>query len=185
MTDKELIDLFQVDASKERAFNFLVKKYQQKIYYQIRRMVIHHEDSNDVMQNVFIKVWSGLHSFRQEAQLSTWLYKIAYNETMSFLAKRKRERTSSYELNLSSENQNHSIENTLRADPYFNADEVEIKFQTAINLLPDKQKIVFNMKYFDELKYEEMSAILNTSVGALKASFHHAVKKIEEYLKKD
>ncbi len=183
LSDQEIISMFQIKANKEKAFNWLVKKYQQKIYYQIRRILNHHDDTNDVLQNVFIKVWNGIDNFRQEAQLSTWLYRISYNETMSFISKRKRENNYSFEENLLNENKNNTIENSLKADPYFDANELELKFQKAISLLPDKQKIVFTMKYFDELKYEEMATILETSVGALKASYHHAVKKIEEYIK--
>ena len=185
MTDKELVALFRVEASKEKAFTLLVKKYQQQLYYQIRRIVLQHEDTHDILQNVFLKAWSGIDLFREEAQLSTWLYKIAYNETMTFLRKQKKVYTFSFLLNDHEESNNQSIENQLKADPYFDGGEADIKFQKAIQLLPDKQRIVFTMKYYEELKYEEMAQILNTSVGALKASFHHAVKKIEEYLKKD
>jgi RNA polymerase sigma-70 factor (ECF subfamily) len=185
MTDKEILDLFTEKANKEKAFNLLVTKYQQKIYYQIRRILIHHEDTNDVMQNVFIKVWTSIENFRQEAQLSTWLYRISYNETMAFISKRKKENTFSFEENEEAEKKNNSIKNTLKSDEDFDGDEIQLKLQTAIGLLPDKQKIVFTMRYYDEIKYEEMAEILHTSVGALKASYHHAVKKIEEYLKND
>ena len=183
MTDKEIVEMFKNDEAKENAFNILLNKYQQKIYYQIRRILIHHEDTNDVMQNVFIKVWTGLEKFREEAQLSTWLYKISYNETMTYISKRKKENKASFDENLAAEKQHKTIENTLKADVYFDADELQLKFQTAINLLPDKQKAVFNLKYFEEMKNEEMSQVLNTTVGALKDSYHHAVKKIEEYIK--
>ena len=183
ISDSEIIALFQTKANKEKAFSLLVKKYQQKIYFQVRRILLHHDDSNDVVQNIFIKVWNGLANFRQEAQLATWLYRITYNETISFITKRNKENTLSFDTNLANENKTNYLENSLKADPYFDATELELVFQKAISLLPDKQKIVFNMKYFDELKYEEMAIILNTSVGALKASYHHAIKKIEEYIK--
>ncbi|MEI6311904.1 MAG: sigma-70 family RNA polymerase sigma factor [Bacteroidota bacterium] len=185
MTDKELVAMLRMKASKEKAFTLLVKKYQQQIYYQIRRIVLQHEDANDILQNVFLKAWTGIDLFREEAQLSTWLYKIAYNETMTSLRKQKKVYSFSFLLNDNEESSNQTFENQLKADPYFDGDDAAIKFQKAIQLLPDKQRIVFTMKYYEELKYEEMSQILNTSVGALKASFHHAVKKIEEYLKKD
>ena len=142
-------------------------------------------DAMDVLQNVFIKVWTSIENFRQEAQLSTWLYRISYNETMTFISKRKKENTFSFEKNEEAEKKNNNIKNTLKSDEYFDGDEIQLKLQTAIGLLPDKQKIVFTMRYYDEIKYEEMAEILQTSVGALKASYHHAVKKIEEYLKKD
>jgi RNA polymerase sigma-70 factor (ECF subfamily) len=132
-----------------------------------------------------MKAWAGIDQFREEAQLSTWLYKIAYNETMTFLRKQKRVYAFTFLSNDSDDSKSYSIENQLKADPYFDGSEAEIKFQKAIQLLPAKQRIVFTMKYYEELKYEEMALILSTSVGALKASFHHAVKKIEEYLKKD
>ncbi len=175
--DKILLESFADEAQKEIAFKKLVEKYQKRLYWHIRKIIISHDDTNDVLQNVFIKVWKNLANFRGDSEFFTWLYRIATNEALTFL-KQKRTR---FFLPLGDvENQ---LEKTLKSDPYFNGDEAQLKFQTAILKLPEKQRIVFNMKYYDDLKYEEMSEILETSVGALKASYHHAVKKIEIMLK--
>lgn len=162
--------------NKELAFNQLVKLYQVRLYFHIRKIVINHEDANDVLQNTFLKVWNNLDTFRQESALYTWLYRIATNEAITFLNSKKRRNW------IPLQDTTDPLMNSLKADPYFEGDKLQMKLQQAILKLPDKQRIVFNMKYFDEIKYEDMSKILNTSVGALKASFHHAVKKIEEFL---
>jgi len=174
--DDEILRLFREPATREKGYTILVKKYQEKLYWQIRRMVLSHDDTDDVLQNVFIKVWNNLDNFQENSKLFTWLYRIATNESLTFINQAKKRQsfgTDSEEFNLSER---------LRADPYFEGDEIQIKLQQAISKLPDKQKQVFLMRYYDEMKYEEMSQVLDTSVGALKASYHHAVKKIEKYL---
>ncbi|HYX08056.1 MAG TPA: sigma-70 family RNA polymerase sigma factor [Bacteroidales bacterium] len=174
-TDKELLKLFREKDTSYYAFNLIVRTYQERLYWHIRRIVTEHEDADDVLQNTFIKVWKALGQFREEAGLFTWLFKIATNESLTFLKKKKRKQLLS--LRLEKEYKNQYVENS-----FFSGDEIQIKLQEAIHKLPRKQQLVFNMKYFDDIKYEEMSKILNTSVGALKASYHHAVKKIEKEL---
>ncbi|HRP89431.1 MAG TPA: sigma-70 family RNA polymerase sigma factor [Edaphocola sp.] len=177
--DKELLAAFKEEATRERAFTKIIKKYQERLYWHIRRMVINHEDANDVLQNVFIKVWSYLDGFREEANLYTWMYRIATNETLTFLEKEKK-RTS-----VSLSDHETGLSNKLYAEKGFDANKLEWRLQQAIQALPEKQRIVFNLRYYDEMPYEEMSKVLETSVGALKASYHHAVKKVEEFLKQD
>jgi len=162
--------------NKESAFRQLVILYQERLYFHIRKIVINHDDADDVLQNTFLKVWNNIDTFREESAIYTWLYRIATNEAITFLNSKKRKSW------VSLQDSSDSLMHNLKTDPYFEGDEIQMKLQKAILNLPEKQRIVFNMKYFDEIKYEEMSKILNTSVGALKASFHHAVKKIEEYL---
>jgi len=161
------------------AFNLLVRKYQERLYWHIRRMVIHHSDADDVIQNTLLKVWTGLENFREDSQLFTWLYRIATNEALTFL-KRKRNR---YLLPLV--DVEGQLTSSIESDPYMNGNEVQIQLQKAILTLPEKQRLVFNMKYYEEMKYEDMSEVLGTSIGALKASYHHAVKKIEKYFDGD
>jgi RNA polymerase sigma factor (sigma-70 family) len=174
--DEEILRLFRESHSREKGFTMLVKKYQEKLYWQIRRMVLSHDDADDVLQNVFIKVWNNLENFQENSKLYTWLFRIATNESLTFLNQAKKRL--SYDI----DSEDYSMADRLKADPYFEGDEIQIKLQEAINTLPDKQKQVFLLRYYDEMKYEEMSDVLDTSVGALKASFHHAVKKIEKYL---
>ena len=175
--DRELLQQFRLPETKERAFTAIIKKYQEKLYWHIRRMVVEHEDANDVLQNVFIKVWNGLENFREDSQLYTWLYRIATNESLTFLDQQKK-RTA-----VSLNNVESGLANKVVADKNFDANRLEWKLQLAIQQLPEKQKIVFNLRYYDEMPYEEMSRVLETSEGALKASYHHAVKKIEEFIK--
>ncbi|MDQ3052233.1 MAG: sigma-70 family RNA polymerase sigma factor [Bacteroidota bacterium] len=175
-SDSELLHQFRNGDNPNFAFNLLVRKYQKKVYYHIRRIVIDHDDANDVVQNTFIKAWKGLSNFREDSQFFTWLYRIATNESLTFL---KKKRTAFFIPVINIERQ---LADKLDHDPLIKADELLLKLQKAILSLPEKQRIVFNMKYYDELKYEEMSAILGTSVGALKASYHHAVKKVEKYI---
>lgn len=174
--EEETLKRLQNPITQSRAFEEIVNHYSQPLYWQIRKMVIFHDDADDVLQNTFIKAWTNISTFRGESKLSTWLYKIAYNESLTFLNHKKEE--------LSLDEEGSMITESLESDPYFDGDETQIMLQEAINQLPDKQKAVFNMKYFDEMKYEDMSIITGTSVGALKASFHLAVKKIEEYFNK-
>lgn len=174
LDDKELIKRFR--ENREYAFNLIVRKYQERLYWHIRKIVISHDDTDDVLQNTFIKAYQGLDKFREDASLFTWLYRIATNESLTFLNKQK----SRFLLPIRDYQQH--LERTLESEPHFDGDELQAKLQKAIIRLPEKQRIVFNMKYFEEMKYEDMSAILGTSVGALKASYHHAMKKIEHYL---
>ena len=174
--DEELVASFREPKTKESAFTAIVKKYQERIYWQIRRLVINHEDANDVMQNVFIKAWNGLDNFRAEAQLFTWLYRIAVNESLSYLDQQKKRS------NISLDDSGLHLEEKLHSEKDFDSNKAVWKLQLAIQQLPEKQRIVFNFRYFEEMGYEEMSQILETSVGALKASYHHAVKKIEDYI---
>jgi len=163
-------------ATKEKAFGILVKKYQERLYWHIRRMLVDHEDSNDVLQNVFIRVWNALANFREDAQLYTWLYRIATNECLSFIEQRKRKAT------VSINELESGLSNKIRADKDFDAGKLEWKLQLAIQQLPEKQRVVFTLRYYDEMPYEEMSQVLETSAGALKASYHHAAKKIEDFI---
>lgn len=158
---------------RERAFRQLVDAYKERLYWQIRRMVLTHDDADDLLQQTFIKAWTALDTFRGEARLSTWLYRIAANEALTHLARRRE--------TLSLDDAEADVATTLASDPYFNGDDTQLKLQEAIATLPTKQRTVFNLKYFDDMKYEEMSETLGTSVGALKASYHHAVKKITAF----
>lgn len=178
-SDKELLELFRNSDYRHYAFNLLVKKYQRQVYWHIRRIIIDHDDSNDVVQNTFIKMWNHLEGFREDSQLFTWIYRIATNESINFL---KQKRTKIF---IPYVNIEKHLSSSLTDDPYFRGNEVQRKLQQAILKLPEKQRIVFNMKYYEGIKYEDMSKILDTSVGALKASFHIAVKKIEKYLSGD
>lgn len=153
-----------------------MEKYQERLYRHVRRMVTDHEDAHDVLQNTFIKVYRNIGAFKGNSKLYTWLYRIATNESLSFLEKRKR-RTA-----FSLDEEDAGLANRLEADPYFDGDEAQIRLQEALHSLPDKQRIVFNLRYFDEMSYQDISDSLGTSVGALKASYHHAVKKIEHYI---
>jgi len=157
----------------------IVKKYQEKLYWHIRKILISHDDTDDVLQNTFIKVFEALPKFRGASSMYTWLYRIATNEALTYLKKRNNRRF------LSMDDMDTNLEKTLESDPYTDGDAIRIKLQKAILILPEKQRLVFNMKYFEEMKYEEMSEILDTSVGALKASYHHAVKKIEQFFNDD
>lgn len=172
--DKDILSAFGNSKTKSKAFEWLLDKYHQRTYWHIRRMVIDHDDADDVCQNTMIKIWEHLDSFKAESKLYTWIFRIASNEAIAFLNKKKQ--------HLSIEGASPALLAHLTTESYFNGNAAELKLQQAILQLPDKQRLVFNMKYFDQLKYEEMSEILETSVGALKASYHHATKKIEEFL---
>src|SRR5476649_1484974 len=174
--DAEILSKFQDEKTRNAAFNLLLQKYQQKIYWHIRRMVIDHDDADDIAQDVFVKVWKNLPTFRADAQLYTWMYRIATNECITFLNKKKAKN------NIPLDDVAYELADTLADSTYFNGDKAQAKLQQAILTLPEKQRLVFNMKYYDDMKYEEMSDVLGTSVGALKASFHLAVKKIEAFL---
>jgi len=174
--DAEILRKFQDEKTRNEAFNLLLKKYQQKLYWHIRRMVIDHDDADDIVQDTFVKIWKNLPGFRSDAQLYTWMYRIATNECITFLNKKKQRN------NIPLDDVAYELADTLADSTYFNGDKAQLKLQQAILTLPEKQRLVFNMKYYDDMKYEEMSDVLGTSVGALKASFHLAVKKIESFL---
>jgi RNA polymerase sigma factor (sigma-70 family) len=177
LSDQEIIEQFAVEANRNYVFNLLVRQYQQRLYWHIRRMVIDHDDSDDILQNVFIKAFHALPKFRGDSKIYTWLYKIAANECITFLNKKKRR---FFIPMVDVENQ---LSKNIESDSYFSGDQIQMKLQQALLTLPEKQRLVFNLKYFEEMKYEDMSEILGTSVGALKASYHHAVKKIESFFK--
>ena len=176
ISDNELLLRFKSADTREAAFTDLTKKSQERLYWHIRRMVVSHEDANDLLQNVLIRVWNALEKFREESQLYTWLYRIATNECLSFLEQKKKRAT----LQLSDDE--NGLVQQLKADADFDPQKLEWKLQVAIQQLPEKQRIVFSLRYFDEMPYEEMSNVLDTSEGALKASYHHAAKKIERFL---
>lgn len=178
MDDALILEKFADPATRDEGFSLLLKKYQQKIYWHIRRMVIDHDDADDLVQDVFIKVWKNLSNFREDAQVYTWIYRIATNECITFLNRKKQKQ----QLSLDDENSAY-LADTLTDSPYFDGNSAQQKLQEALLTLPDKQRLVFNMKYFEDLKYEEISEVLGTSVGGLKASYHLAVKKIEQYFK--
>lgn len=178
MTDeKKLIAKLQDPKNAKEAFRELMRLYGEKVFWQVLKMVPNREDAEDLVQNCFIKAWKNIHNYRGDAKLSTWLYKIAVNETINFLTKERQRR------GLTTDGEDAYLLSNLEADPYFDGNTLETELQKAIARLPEKQRLVFTMRYFDEMKYEEMSEILGTSVGALKASYHHAVKKVTESIK--
>ena len=176
-SDADLLMQFRKPQTREAAYTAIIKKYQEKLYWHIRRMVVDHDDANDVLQNVFIRVWNGLDNFREDSQLYTWLYRIATNESLTFLEGQKKRAA------VSLSDVESGLSNKIRADKHFDPNKLEWKLQLAIQQLPEKQRIVFSLRYYDEMPYEEMSRALETSEGALKASYHHAVKKIEDNIK--
>ncbi len=174
--EKEFIASLLNPQTQNLAFQKLLREYQKPLYNHIRNIVLNHDDADDVLQNTFIKVFQNVKNFKGESKLFSWMYRIATNESLTFLNQKARKSgISSVEL------QNKAIDN-LKADVYFDGNEIQIKLQKAIATLPEKQQLVFKMKYFEDLKYEEISEIVGTSVGALKASYHHAVKKIEAFV---
>lgn len=175
--DDEILKLIADPKQQEKGFKLLMMKYQESLYWHINRMVNSHEDCNDVLQNTFIKVYKNISGFESKSKLYTWLYKIATNETITFLNKRKRKRTESIEETVSI--------GAMTANDSVDGDQLILRLNQAVSLLPKKQKLVFNMRYYDEMTYDQISEILGTSVGGLKASYHHAVKKIESFIKED
>ncbi|MCX4284378.1 sigma-70 family RNA polymerase sigma factor [Duncaniella dubosii] len=170
-----LVERLRDPRTCREAFGDVVKEYSQSLYWQIRRMVPSHADADDILQNTFLKAWNSIENFRGDAKLSTWLYKIAINESLTWLEQKRKQK------NLTVDDESQALINLIEADPDFDGDTLSLELRKAIATLPEKQRLVFNMRYFDEMKYEEMSRILGTSVGALKASYHLAVKKIEQY----
>ena len=173
--EKQLVADLQNPATAHKAFDTMIREYGEQIYWQIRKMVMNHDDANDLLQNCFIKAWNNLHNFRGDAKLTTWLYKIAVNESINFLNK---ERQRNNVQTTGEDGDDSFLLSNIESDEYFDGDALQLKLQEAILQLPEKQRLVFNMRYYDDMKYEEMSEILGTSVGALKASYHHAVKKV-------
>ncbi len=173
--DEQLVARLREPSTCREAFGDVIRIYSEPLYWQIRRMVNNHDDANDLLQNTFMKAWGAIENFRGEAKLSTWLHKIAINESITFLEKERKR------LNISLDDEESFLINTIEADENIDGDELALKLRKAIASLPEKQRLVFNMKYYDEMKYEQMSEILGTSVGALKASYHLAVKKIEQF----
>ncbi len=175
--EKEIIALLAKPQTQRKAFETIVRQYSESLYWQIRRIVLTHEDADDVMQNSFIKAWNHLDTFRNDSKISTWLYRIAINESLDFVRRKKNI------AKISADDEKAGIANMLMADTYFDGDETEAQLQAAIAMLPDVQRTVFNLRYYENMKYSEISKVLNTSEGALKASYHIAVKKISEYFK--
>lgn len=176
LDEKQIMNQLNDPKTRRRAFEQLVNQYSEQLYWQVRRIVLTHDDANDVLQNVFLKAWSKLDTFHQDSKISTWLYRIALNESLDFMRRKKTQM-------VSMDNEETTVGSRLLADEYFSGTEVEALLQEAIAQLPDVQRTVFNMRYFDDMKYSEISEILQTSEGSLKASYHIAVKKISEFFK--
>ena len=175
--EEDILELVRNPKTQKEGFAHVVEEFSERLYWQIRKMVYSHDDANDILQDVFIKAWLNIEKFRGDAKLSTWLYKIAINESITFINRSKAK------LNLSIDDDDSFLINKLEGDEYFDGDNAQLLLQKAVATLPEKQRLVFQMKYFNEIKYDDMSDILGTSVGALKASYHHAVKKVEKFLK--
>lgn len=175
--DEEIIVLFHAPGREQEAFRQLVGKYKERLYWHIRKIVLSHEDTDDILQNAFVKVWQGLKEFRYEAKLYTWMYRIATNEAINFLAEKRRKVFGN------ADEITDYLENTLESDLYFSGDKIQLELQKAILNLSERQRLVFNMKYFDDMPYEDIAEILDVAIGTLKATYHNAVKKIEENLK--
>jgi len=176
LEDKELLVKLKDEETRNYGFNLLVREYQQRIYWHVRKMVIDHDEADDLVQEVFIKIWNNLNNFREDSRLYTWIYRIATNECLNYLKKKRRR------FFLPIGDVEGELSNRLDSGSHLDGDAIQKKLQKALLKLPDKQRLVFNMKYFDEMKYEDMAEITQTSVGSLKASYHHAVKKVEEFL---
>lgn len=177
MTDSEIISLYE-DGRHEEAFNGIVDTYTERLYWHVRRFLCSHEDTNDLLQDIFIKIWTALSTFRGDSRLYTWLYRIATNEVLNHLRKQK------IKAMISLDSAGSILERKIDEDVYFNGDEMQRELHKAIQRLPEKQRIVFNLRYFDEMKYEDISDITGTSIGALKASYHHAYGKVKGDLEK-
>ena len=178
-TEEEIIEKIQDKKTVNYGFNLLMDKYQEQVYWVIRRMVIDHDVADDIAQDTFVKVWKNLSSFKGDAKLSTWIYRIATNESLTYLRKKKRR------FFLPIGDVEHELSSSLESDHYYSGDEIQLKLQKALLKLPEKQRLVFNMKYFEEMKFKDIAEVLDVSVGSLKAQYHHAVKKIEKFVKDD
>ncbi len=177
--EQDLVIALQSTQDREEAFRTLVSQYKERLYWHVRKMVLSHDDADDVLQNTFIKIYKNIDKFKGDSKLYTWMYRIATNESINFLKKKSKR------LNSSMEEVKEKAISRLTSDVYFEGDVIQLKLQKAIATLPEKQQLVFNMKYFEEHTYEELSEILETSIGGLKSSYHIAVKKITEILKTD
>jgi RNA polymerase sigma-70 factor (ECF subfamily) len=177
LDDTSLLAAFHDASTREKGYNGIIKKYQEKLYWHIRRMLVDHEDTNDVLQMVLVKIWNGLVNFREDSKLYTWMYRIATNETLTFIEREKKRAI------VSLDQQSYVFSNKVKADTHFNENQLVWRLQLAIKSLPEKQQLVFNLRYYDEMTYQQMSELLETSEGALKASYHHAAKKIEAFIK--
>ncbi|MFH6605113.1 RNA polymerase sigma factor [Maribacter algicola] len=179
IAEETLVNLLKQSDTQAKAFETLVDTYKERLYWHIRRIVLNHDDADDVLQNTFIKVYRNIDGFKGDSKLYSWMYRIATNESLSFLKSKSRK------LGVNNEELQERMVDNLQADVYFEGDEIQLKLQKAISILPEKQKLVFNMRYYEELKYEEIAEILQLTVGGLKASYHLAIKKLEEFLKED
>lgn len=177
--DQEILRLCLSEKDRDKGYRLLLSQYQQRIYFHIRRIVISHDDANDITQDVFIKVWNGLPNFRGDSKIYSWIYRIATNETLNYIRKHKKRKF------LSSESTEEYLTNKLVSETLFEGDAIELNLQKAIIKLPEQQRLVFNMRYYDDLTYREISEILNLTEGGLKASYHHAVKKVKDMLELD
>lgn len=177
VSDREIIEQYRDDSQREAAFRHLVEKYQERLYFHCRRILVSHDDADDALQNTLVKAWKNLDNFREESGLFTWLFRIATNESLSMIKARKK-----HQVGTGDGEYEQYLADSLETDPWFDGDAAQLLLQKAVLTLPEKQRMVFNLKYFEEMKYEEMAQVLDTSVGALKASYHHAVKKIENYV---
>ena len=177
ISDEDIVRMFHSGNGEEKAFRLLVGKYSERLYWHIRKIVIGHEDSDDVLQNTFIKIWKGLREFRYEAKLFTWMYRVVTNEAINFLSEKRRKTYGN------SQEITPMLENQLESDSFFCGDSIQRELQKAVLKLPERQRLVFNMKYFDDMRYEDIAEVLDVAVGTLKATYHNAVKKIEESLK--
>jgi RNA polymerase sigma-70 factor (ECF subfamily) len=175
ITDEYIICLFR-EKKQEKAFRLLVDKYKERLYWHVRKILISHEDADDILQNSFVKIWQGLEHFRFDSQLYTWMYRIATNEALNFLQEKRRK------VYGNSDEISDFLINTLESDLYFGGDDIQKELQRAILTLSDRQRVVFNMRYYDDMSYEEIAQILNVTIGTLKATYHNAVKKIETKL---
>ncbi|HAI17193.1 MAG: RNA polymerase subunit sigma-70 [Xanthomarina sp.] len=177
MTDEsKLLEQLQSNQHKDSAFKELITLYKERLYWHIRHIVKSHDDTDDVLQNTFIKIYKNIHNFKGDSKLFSWMYRIATNESLTFIKQRAKQ------LQMSNEDIKQLAIDNLKADVYFEGNDIQYKLQLAIATLPEKQQLVFNMKYFQDIKYKDMAQILDTSEGALKASYHIAIKKLEDYL---
>ena len=178
-TDEEIIEKIQDEKTVNYGFNLLMDKYQEKVYWVIRRMVIEHDSADDIAQETFVKVWKNIESFKGDSKLYTWIYRIATNEALNHLRKKKRR------FFLPIGDVEHELSSSLDTDIYYSGDQIQLKLQKALLKLPEKQRLVFNMKYFEEMKFKDIAEVMDVSVGSLKAQYHHAVKKIEKFIQED
>ncbi len=179
LEDDQILELIRVEGKSEAGFRMLMKKYQEPLYWHIRNMVLIHEDADDVLQNTFVKIFKGLSGFKGNSKLYTWMYRIATNESLSLITRRKKKQMASLD------DEMMDVEERLKSDSYFDGNKVHVLLQKALQVLPEKQKLVFNMRYFQNMSYKDIAAITDVSEGGLKASYHHAVKKIETYVREN